>query len=168
MSIIKKPTPEQTIQDIFDTHKATVEDDALDNIHSFLKSLSADYDPADYNNIDYYVTEALNYVDVCNGRNLILRAENYLNTGRMEQFKQALTTYKDVAQPTVKGISVIYDLDAMHEHLQRIMNLFTVYGAIGDLLGKFYRGDVSVAQASMKAGKSMYLQMLAETAATQG
>ena len=43
-----------------------------------------------------------------------------------------------------------------------------MYGAIGDLLGKFYRGDVSVAQASMKAGKSMYLQMLAETAATQG
>ena len=52
-------------------------------------------------------------MDVCNGRNLILRAENYLNTGRMEQFKQALTTYKDVAQPTVKGISVIYDLDAI-------------------------------------------------------
>lgn len=164
-----KKAPEQTIQDIFDTHKATVEDDTIDNVHSFLKSLSVDYDPADYNNIDYYITEALNYVDVCNGRSLIVRAENYLNTGRMEQFKQALTTYKDVAQPTVKGVSVIYDTDELgNAFMEDNESLFTVYGALGALLGNFYRGDVSVAQGGMKSSKSFFLQMLSETAASQG
>ena len=164
-----KDVPGNTIQDIYETHRTSVDDEALDNVYNFIKSLSASYDEADYNNIDYYIAEALTYIDICSGRVLLSRAENFLSSGKMEQFKQTLSQYKDVAQPTVKGVSIIHDTNELvNAFIEDNESLFRVYGALGELLGDFYRGDVSVAQGGMKSSKSFFLQMISETAASQG
>lgn len=162
--------PKSSIQDIFDLKRAHIEDDdTLETVGDFLKSLSEDYNPKDYTNVQYFIDNSESYIKERNLKCFTDKVGSLISQGKLAQAEQEISNYRQTGLIGDVGISVIHDIDKVKEAFaDDEESVFTVAGDLGILLGDFYRGDVSCGLGSAKAGKSLYLQMLAEVAAEQG
>lgn len=165
-----KQPPMSAIQDIYELKKAHIEDDAvLESVGEFLVSLSEEYDPDQYNNIQYFIDSGEKYIKERNLKCFIEKLQAMTTQGKLVQAESEISNYRQMGTYIENGISVVKDFDKMKEAFSEdSTSLFTFAGDIGKLLGSFYRGDVSCALGAAKSGKSLFLQQVAETAAEQG
>ena len=165
-----KDVPKSAIQDIYELKKAHIEEDStLESVGEFLVSLSEEYNPDDYSNIDYYIDNGEKYVKERNLKCFAEKIQGLTSQGKLILAEAEIAGYKQAGIAVEKGISVIRDIDKVKEAFSEdAAPMFTFAGDMGKLLGNFYRGDVSCALGAAKSGKSLYLQHVAETAAEQG
>jgi hypothetical protein len=162
--------PKSSIQDIFELKRAHIEEDStLETVGEFLKSLSEEYDPKSYTNVKYFIDNSEDYIKERNLKCFVEKVSALTSQGKLIAAESEVSNYKQVGIVGDTGISVIHDIDKIKEAFaEDDESVFTVAGDLGELLGDFYRGDVSVALSQAKGGKSLYLQMLSEVAAEQG
>jgi hypothetical protein len=162
--------PKSSIQDIYELKKAHIDEDStLESVGEFLVSLSEEYNPDDYSNIQYFIDNGEKYVKERNLKCFAEKIQALTAQGKLIQADGEIANYKQAGIAVEKGISVIRDIDKVKEAFSEdAAPMFTFAGDMGKLLGSFYRGDVSCCLAGAKAGKSLFLQHVAETAAEQG
>jgi len=165
-----KEAPKDSIQSIFEQKRAYVADEeVLTSIGEFLGSLSDDYDPEQYTNIDYFVDNSEKYIRRCSVSLFKERLEACMLAGEIEKAEQLIATYTQPGIPQDTGIDILHDHAAIIEALTTGSTpLFTIPGDLGLVCNDFYRGDVSCWLGRAKAGKSWATLYTGEQAMMQG
>lgn len=154
--------PGQHIEDIFEAKREGLQSSVGDLIETFLAELSERYERNQHINVNYIFDKTREYIKK-------RRLEEYFNTGadairsgRVEDAERALSTFvyqsrgvgASYSPMSSESIAEIFSSDNTND-------LFTMPGAVGDLVGTFKRGWLAAYLGPMKRGKTFWL---AETA----
>lgn len=154
------------IKSIYHSKRADIKDvDVQDEVSEFLTSISEEWETLEPNNIDYEIKNAELYLKI---RSLDVLKENLdsaINENNPLIGEQAVSNYKRIEKSFGQGISLLKDSQkVMDAFTDADEVLFTLPGALGQVAGKFCRGDFVSFLAPMKRGKTWYLWYIAETA----
>ena len=87
-----KQPPMSAIQDIYELKKAHIEDDAvLESVGEFLSSLSEEYNPDDYSNIQYFIDNGEKYVKEQNLKRFAEKIQGLTSTGKLAEAEQCIS-----------------------------------------------------------------------------
>jgi len=167
---VYKDVPKSSIQDIYELKKSHIEEDStLESVGEFLVSLSEEYDESNYSNIQYFIDSGEAYIKTCNLKAFNEKLSALVNQGKLSEAEQSIANYKQAGICKDRGVDIFNDTDRIRQAYEETQSsILTIPGDLGTLLGKFYRGDVSIFLGAFKSGKSFALQMLSEYGAEQG
>ena len=159
-----KIAPKNVIQELFEQHRLGIRDEEItQSISSFLESLANDYDEADYDNIDFFITNAEMYIRMNQVEYLQEQLDKAKSSGNVIKCESLIAGFKQKVIPESQGISLIDDPMSFAESFaeENTDPLFSFTGDLHSVLGGFHRGDLSAFISTSKAGKSWCLQGLA-------
>ena len=162
--------PEGLIQSIFEQKRSKLKDEeVVESISDFLSILSDSYDESYYKNTQYFIDSSESYIKKCNLDNLSEKLQACILNNEIAKGEQLVSTFQQAGIPQDTGISII----SSHEEIRsafddNLLPIFRFPGALGQVAGNFYRGDVSIIMAYSKGGKSFGLLAGAEEAAKNG
>lgn len=160
--------PARAIEDIYlDKKKFIRNEEDLSVIGDFIGSLSEQYEQG--SNVTYSINQAIEYLKK---RSLEVLAEGIngnVESGRLLEAENLVSTYRQVEQKKVKGIKVLDDIQAIFDAFNfEAEYLFRLPGVLGEAIGPFLRGDFFSFLAFMKKGKSHALSYCEEAALAAG
>lgn len=164
-----KVAPEKNIQDIYISKKKTLDTDEVDNVSSFLVSISEDWEESTPTNIDYAINEAIKYLNI---RALTLLRDNItisLVEGDVDKGSNFVTDFAKVEKPTGEGVNVLKDTSGIiNAFLTEQEELLTFPKALDTVIGPVNRGDFVSFFGPAGRSKSFFLWYTAEQAMKQG
>jgi replicative DNA helicase len=167
-----KDAPGRNIQEIWKSKKAVMENEnqeEIDTIAEFLKRLSAEWEKSQPNNIEYAIQQAIHYLKIRSQELLIEQLQNSIAENNPLKAEQYVSNYQRVEMPMGEGVSVLKDsAKVASAFMEEEDTLFSYSGALGQVAGKFNRGDFLAFLAPMKRGKTWWLWYTAETAIHYG
>ena len=168
-----KEAPKEAIQEIYEQKKLSIRDrETASSISVFLESLADEYDSVekDYSNIDFHIKDCEKYIRRVNLENLREHLDAALSMGDVTKGESLIAGYTQKAIPESQGISLLHDIEPFRECFdeQHLEPLFQFGGALGKVIGPYYRGDLSACIATSKCGKSWETEGVAFCAAAAG
>lgn len=153
-----KVSPKKNIQEIYEHKKSSLDEDVILIISELLSGLSNNFEREEKFNEDYAIDKALLYINEQKLDDLLYRAKEAKNEGKLEEANKLLREYKRIEKPKHESIDVFRDVDKILELLnQESDGIFTMPGAIGEMLGPLDRGDFFAIAAPAKRGKTFWL-----------
>jgi replicative DNA helicase len=156
--------PNKDIQSIYTAHKIEVqEDEEEEAIATFLQSLSDSEE--EINNIDYAVSQAIEWLNIRAQENLIEALKDAIARKDIESGNEAIAEYASIERHQTKGVSLLTDVQtSLEAFLDGEDTLFTFPGTIGLTIGEFRRTDFISFLGYMKRGKTFWLWETAKEA----
>jgi hypothetical protein len=152
-----KTAPKNVIQELFEQKKKSIRDEeTASSVAAFLTSLADSFDENTYANIDYFVTNAETYVRSNQVDALMEQVEKAKASGNVTKCESLIAGFKKKAIPETQGISLLNNVNSFREAFdeEHLESLFEFPGALGKVVGSFFRGDLSSVLSTSKAGKS--------------
>jgi hypothetical protein len=158
--------PGKDIKSIYHSKRSAIQDeDTIDEVSTFLSSISKEYETYDINNIDYEIHAAILYLQLRSLECLSNTLIDAITDNEPSKGIQALSNFKRVEKPFGQGVSLLHDTQKIIDaHTESNDAIFTFPGAFGKVAGPQCRGDFLSFLAPMKRGKTWYLGYAAETA----
>lgn len=165
-----KTSPGKDIQNIYEHKRQNLMDeDEAENIAEFLSRLSRDWEKNQVNNVEFAVNSAISYLKMRSLEVLKDRLEDSLSVGDVLQGEQVVANYTRIAPPQGEGVDLLRDpIKVASAFINEDEGLFQYPGALGQIAGRFNRGDFVSFLAPMKRGKTWFLWYTAETALYSG
>jgi len=162
--------PREAIQDIYEQKKSHMRDgEASSAVGDFLESLSDEYDPSNYTNMEFHVKDCESYIRENNLRDFSSKLDGLIQVGEVDKAEALIGSYERTGIPVNQGVSLVRDIREMSRAFyEEATPLFTLDGDLGKMIGPYYRGDLSSILAPMKMGKSWALLYIAECAMKAG
>jgi replicative DNA helicase len=162
--------PGAAIQDIFISKREYLQDDdTIKSIGEFLSKALAEYDPADYSNLHYYIDASEKHLRRNSINDMTEKLTGYLTVGDVDKCEQLIANYTRIAIPATQGVSIISDTQSIKEAFLNEQEVaFRFPGDLGIVIGNVYRGDLVGWVAPFKAGKTWALLYSAEQAMLSG
>lgn len=156
-----KKAPFKHIQDIYNDHAHTLEENDSEMIGTLLEDLSEKYD-AEEINLDYWFDCAKEYI---RGRELEITVNNISvlkEQGKLSEAEQELNNFQNVSLKIDEGVIINPgDLEQQEkiykEREEQDKNFFQLPGDLGRYLGNQKRGDVVAYYGPAKRGKTFTL-----------
>ncbi len=163
-------SPGKNIQNIYLEKRGLIEDDEdSDNIKLFLTKLSEEYEQSIPTNIGYAIQQAVQYLKIRSLEVLHEQLGSAIQVNDTLQGEQFISNYNRIEQPLNESVSILKNSEEVKAaFLEEEEYLFSFPGALGQVCGRFNRGDFASFLAPMKRGKSHFLWYTAETALAEG
>lgn len=159
--------PAKDIQELYLIHRTSMEDDQVDLIAEFLKSLSDSYQAPD--NLEYHISQGLTFLSIRQATRVKDQLIEAIDKGDLVAIEKTLASYKTAKRVQSTAIDAINNDDEIIAAFSEEKNkLFRFFGAIGDVCGDFLRGDFVAFQAFAKGRKSWALLYSANAALEAG
>lgn len=161
--------PEKYIQDIYRTKSEKISPEDKELIGDFLESLSSKYLEADEKrNTKFYVDEAIQYIKKQSYIKLAESISSYAKLGQIEEVENQLFNHHKVGSATSRSVN-LNDPEVAKQILKTFDSnkLFTLPGALGELIGPFESSRVYGVLARSGVGKTFFLSELALCAAIE-
>ena len=160
-----KKAPGKDIKSIYHVKRALIKDaETVDNISSFLSSISKDYETSIPNNIEYEIAQTVLYLKTCSLSLLKDSLDESVLENDPLKGEQAISNFKRVEKPLGQGVSLLRDTNKVIDaFMDEEEVLFNFPGALGKVAGALHRGDFLSFLAPMKRGKTWFLWFTAET-----
>lgn len=165
-----KAAPGKNIQDLYLQRRKSIHDEEdAENIASFLKNLSKDYEASQIHNIPYAIQQAIQYLKIRSLELLKDRLEQSIAEGDALRGEQDITNFSRVEKPLGEGVNILLDsTKIIGAFMEENEMLFEFPGAFGKVAGRFNRGDFLSFLAPMKRGKTHAMWYAAEAALLAG
>lgn len=166
-----KSCPGKHIQDIYNRKMPTIRDeDEAENIVNFIKRLEEDFKKSsEIKNIDYLIKESITYLKL---RSIFLLKSNLeLAIAACEPLKgeQYISNYARIEKGNSEGVSLFKDrAHVISAFMDEEEELFSFPGVLGEVCGRFIRGDLVAFLGAAKKGKSWWLMSTGINAAYFG
>lgn len=156
--------PKQQIQDIYNVEKEKIKEEEHPLISSFLSRISESFEKEESLNEDYLIDISIEYLKKTAMKNIIAKVDSCLEVGKVSDAEKELFSYKQVTRDSGKFINPFSE-DAIKKFFEDEANesnrLFSMDGALGNLIGTFERGTLVGIMAPAKRGKSFWLMEVA-------
>lgn len=159
--------PGKDIQDIYLVHKASIDDDEVDNVAVFLTSLSNT--TPDVSNMDYQIKRSMEYLTMRRAENIKEKLDQAILKQDVNEIERVMASFAVLRSNRSVALDAINSTDDILSALtEDAETLFEFPGALGAVAGPFVRGDFAAWQAFAKGRKSWFLQYTAQQAYEQG
>lgn len=162
-------SPNQLIQDIYNTEKETLKEEEAEFISGFLDKLSSRFEKEEKFNEDFLIDEAIKYFKKRALKNISEKMESFLELDNLDDAEKTLQSYQQVSKETSRFINPFSDKEIIkyyEDELSSVNEMFAMPGELGDLVGVFERGTVVGVGSPAKRGKSFFLMEAAIQALT--
>lgn len=134
------------------------DEDLQKNILSFLENLDDNYENLIPSNVDYVVSQSIQYLKKLSLKNLAEEIEAGLTAEEIERAENLVTKYRQVEKSNSPSISILHDSERLCTAFTSEQELlFEFPGARGKVIGKVHRGDFISYLSPMKRGKTWHL-----------
>ena len=166
-----KTSPGKQIKDIFYQKSVTIKNkDHVENVSDFLSSISDEYENSSVTgDIEFILKQSIDYLKIRSLDILSDKIKLAVNNNNPLAGEQFLANYKRVEKVYGTGVSILYDVQEIkNAFMMEDEILFSFPGVLGEVCGKFLRGDLIAFMAAAKKGKSWFQMYLAEVAMYYG
>jgi len=166
-----KTSPGKQIKDIFYQKSVTIKNkDHVENVSDFLSSISDEYENSSVTgDIEFILKQSIDYLKIRSLDILSDKIKLAVNNNNPLAGEQFLANYKRVEKMYGTGVSILYDAQEIkNAFMMEDEILFSFPGVLGEVCGKFLRGDLIAFMAAAKKGKSWFQMYLAEVAMFYG
>lgn len=166
---VTKSAPMAEIEEIFRRKAPDLGEDETEMVRKFLGSISEEYSRDASFNVEYAKDNAQKWLDLQAIKRLQEKLNSAISEGNAALANRALADYKKLVSERPKGISITKDTDAIYEAINATDEvLFSMSGALGEIVGPICRGDFVGIGAPPKRGKSWMLNAFAKRAEFSG
>jgi len=154
-----KVAPQRNIMKLYRAKVDELNDESLqDNILEFIKNLDENYDEKKISNVDFAISQSINYLKKRSLNDLVENMSANLSLDDVDKVESILTKYKCVEPSETSGISLLHDSEKITDSfLNENSLLYELDGAYGKVIGKIHREDFIAFLAPMKRGKTFHL-----------
>lgn len=155
-----KKAPQTNIQQIYEAHKSNIDKAAADLISTYLVKVSESYlDEEDSGvNDDYVFDNTLAYFNRRDMEIRMQKAQSFLLVGKDDEAKAALTE-KTMLSKVIGGWEPAFTKEAIIQtYHEEDRTVFSLPGALGELVGPIQKGWFIAVLGGFKIGKSFSLQ----------
>ena len=151
--------PGRHIQDIFEEHEDSMEENTSESISMFLDGLSGEYERSETFNASYVTDLTEKYFQTNQLEKLCSSVKHKLRNGDLQKALSSIRNFDDVKRGTEEGVS-LYGEDTFKKIFRGEDDpnyLFTLNGDIGKLIGPQKRKTLISFVAPAKRGKSWWI-----------
>ena len=165
-----KEPPGKHIQDIYAQKQRSIRDeDQLETISDFLRSISQEYEKTERVNIEYLLEQSISYLKIRSLKITQEKLEKAILDKDHVKGEQVLANYRRVGTVRGKGVALLTDAGPVSDAFILEDDLmFKFSGALGEVIGYFTRGDLVSYLAAAKKGKSWWQWYTIQQAAARG
>lgn len=166
-----KVAPGRHIQDLYEQHKKRMTPEIISLTEDFLARLSSEYERAESFNAEYLLDQTINFVKERSLGILKDQIEVLLSEGKADEAEQATLEYRQIERRSLPVVD-LFDSDTVDRLLSeegRVGDeLFSLPGAVGEMVGPLLRNTLVGVMGATGRGKSFIVQELGMVAATKG
>jgi len=157
-----KKAPKQIIEELFKYNEENLREEDKNIIEKFLSELSQEYEKLENFNEQFLIDSAEKYLAERNLQILIEKIQGNIYTGKIDEAELCITNHVRVQRPLSSSIDVLNDKQAIITGINYEEDiLFSMPGALGELIGPLCRSDFFGIIGPMKRGKSWWLEEFA-------
>jgi hypothetical protein len=166
----QKDAPGRLIMEIYHRRKAeTKDEEELELVQEYLQALSADWERAEVQSMDWSVQQGVRYFKLRALNALREKLSRDLDLQDWEGAEDALANFKRVEVRQSERVAIAKDAAKIASAFKREDEIvFTFPGALGQVIGPNLVGEFAGFFAPMKRGKSYWLKYAAYAGMRQG
>lgn len=166
----EKEAPKKHVEDFYLSQAPQMEESQADLLKEFLGNLSENYKEESSFNEGYIAKRAETYARKRRADKTQKEIKQHLSVGNIDEAEAAIQGYRRIVRPSTRGIDPFSDTEAIERAFDDADKdvLFRFPGALGELVGDFYRGGFFIIVGSTGKGKSFLLQEIALRCALRG
>lgn len=161
--------PDTDIETLYQRNRDTIiSEDEVDSVREFIVSLSELHDELPtMANVDFYIKDSIDFLKKQSVEYLITNLRENILDNKIAKAEQLIANYNIVSKPEGTCIDQ-NDIAYIKELLKKEDEVaFEFSGDLGEVIGKFYKGDLSTFLGAAKRNKSFWLWHIVQTAIRQ-
>lgn len=164
--------PANNIEDIFLTHRESMDPEDAKLTEDFLQSISEEYERQETFNVEYILDKAERHFRLSALKRLQDDLSRHIMGGRIDEAEALVKDYKRPDRPHIGGVDPLRDREFIEQALKPDEEnpdvMIYLPGILGQLCGPLERGTLVAFQAESGVGKTWWLWLVARIAVMAG